>query len=186
MIRMLQRFLDNPRLIGAISPSSAALAKAMTRQLGNGTAVFEIGAGSGAITRQILESAGAETLVVFEQDPYFAECLRRRVGPTRVVEGFFHDTVGALDEIPDPLVILSSVPFKSLSNNLRCKTVDAICRILLASPNRRLIQYTYFNCPPFVPCHSNLHWRYLTRVWSNIPPATVWELRAGADPKSAG
>jgi len=183
---MLQRFFDNPRLIGAISPSSPALARAMTRQLGEGMAVFEIGAGSGTITRQILESTGAETLVVFEQDPYFAECLRRRVGPTRVVEGFFHDTVGALDEIPDPLVILSSVPFKSLSNSLHFKTVDAICRILLASPNRRLIQYTYFNRPPFVPRNANLRWRYLTRVWSNIPPATVWELRAGTDPKTAG
>lgn len=155
----------------------------MTQQVSDGMAVFEIGAGSGAITRQVLKSAQAGTLVVFEQDPIFAEYLRRRVGPTRVIEGFFHDTVGGLDEIPDPLVILSSVPFMSLSKSLHFKTVDAICRILLASPNRRLVQYTYFNRPPFVPRHSSLHWRYLARVWSNIPPATVWELRAGADPE---
>ncbi len=173
-------------MIGSITSSSPALAEAMTQQVSEGMAVFEIGAGSGAITRQILKSARPEKLVVFEQDPFFAECLRRRVGPTRVVEGFFHDTVGDLDEIPDPLVILSSVPFKSLSRNLHFKTADAICRILLGSPNRRLIQYTYFNRPPFAPHHASLRWRYLARVWSNIPPATVWELRAGADPKTPG
>ncbi len=183
---MLRRFLDNPRMIGAITSSSPALAKAMTQHVSDGVAVFEIGAGSGAITRQILKSARTATLVVFEQDPFFAECLRRRVGPVRVVEGLFHDTVGDLDEIPDPLVIVSSVPFMSLSKSLHFKTVDAICRILLASPNRRLIQYTYFNRPPFIPRHSSLHWRHLSRVWLNIPPATVWELRAGADPKTPG
>ena len=181
MIRMLRRFLGNPGTIGAIAPSSPALAEAMTQQINKGAAVFEIGAGTGAITRQILKSALSGPLVVFEQDHFFAECLRRRVGQTRVVEGLFHDTVVGLDEIPDTLVILSSVPFMSLSKILHVKTVEAICHILLDSPNRRLIQYTYFDRPPFTPRYSSLHWRRLTRVWANIPPATVWELRSGID-----
>jgi phosphatidylethanolamine/phosphatidyl-N-methylethanolamine N-methyltransferase len=177
MIRMFRRFLANPGMIGSITPSSPALAEAMTRQIGQGVAVFEIGAGTGAITRRIQNTSLSGPLVVFEQDHLMAEYLRLRVGHAKVVEGFFHDTVGGLREIPDRLVILSSVPFKSLSEKLHSKTVDAICRILLASPNRRLIQYTYFNRPPFIPRHRNLRWRRITRVWANLPPATVWELR---------
>lgn len=182
MIRLLRRFIDNPRMIGAIAPSSPTLVRAMTRQIGKGVAVFEIGAGTGSITRQILKSAQPGQLIVFEQDPVFAESLRRRIGQVRVVEGLFHDTVAGLDAIPDTLVIVSSLPFKSLSENIRFKTAAAICDLLLASPNRRLIQYTYFDRPPFVPHHASLHWRRLDRVWSNLPPATVWELRAGIAP----
>jgi phospholipid N-methyltransferase len=182
---MLRRFLDTPRIIGAVAPSSPALAKVMTQQIGGGVAVFEVGAGTGAITQQILQSALAGPLVVFEQDRMLAESLRRRMGQVRVVEGLFHDTIADFDEIPDALVILSSVPFVSLPQNLRFKTVEAISHILLASPNRRLIQYTYFGRPPFVPRHPGLQWRRLARVWSNIPPATVWELRAGMASRSA-
>lgn len=164
-------------MIGAIAPSSSALAQAMTRPIGKGVAVYEIGAGTGAITRQIQKEGRSGPLVVFEQDHFLAEYLRRRVGEARVIEGLFHDSVDVLGEIPDPLVILSSVPFKSLSQKLHFNTVEAICHILLASPNRRLIQYTYFDRPPFDPRHRSLRWRRLSRVWANLPPATVWELR---------
>ena len=177
MIRMFRRFLANPGMIGSITPSSPALAEAMTNQIAQGVAVFEIGAGTGAITRCIQKTARSGPLVVFEQDHLMAEYLRRRVHHAKVVEGFFHDTVGDLGEIPDPLVIVSSLPFKSLSEKLHSNTVEAICHILLASANRRLIQYTYFDRPPFISQHRNLRWRRLTRVWANLPPATVWELR---------
>ena len=177
MIKIFRRFLANPGMIGSITPSSSTLAEAMTRQIGRGVAVFEIGAGTGVITRHIQKAARSGPLVVFEQDPLLAEYLRGEIGHAKVIEGFFHDTVNDIDLIPDSLDILSSVPFKSLSERLHTDTVAAICNILLASPNRRLIQYTYFGRLPFIPRHRSLHWRRLTRVWANIPPATIWELR---------
>jgi phospholipid N-methyltransferase len=175
---MFCRFLANPGMIGSITPSSSALAKAMTRQIGRGMAVFEIGAGTGVITRHIQKAAPSGHLVVFEQDHLLAEYLRHQIRGARVIEGLFHDTVDGLQEIPDALDILSSLPFKSLSDDVHEKTVAAICDILLDSPSRRLIQYTYFDAPPFLPHHESLRWRRLSRVWANIPPATVWELRA--------
>jgi phosphatidylethanolamine/phosphatidyl-N-methylethanolamine N-methyltransferase len=180
MIRMFRRFLSSPGMIGSITPSSAALAAAMTRQIAKGVAVFELGAGTGVITRQIQKMGQAGSLLVFEQDPHLAEYLRRQIKPVRVLEGFFHDTVDSLDSIPEHLDILSSLPFKSLSGGLYAKTVAAICAILRASPNRRLIQYTYFDGPPFVPPDRSLRWRRLARIWANVPPATIWELRAEA------
>ena len=181
MIRMFRRFLSNPGMIGSITPSSSALAKAMTRQISQGVTVFEIGAGTGVITRQIQKTAPQGSLVVFEQDHLLAAHLRHQIRHARVVEGLFHDVVDGLGKIPDALDILSSLPFKSLSEDLHEKTVSAICDLLLASPNRRLIQYTYFDAPPFTPRHQRLRWRRLSRVWANIPPATVWELRAETD-----
>jgi len=150
----------------------------MTRQIESTDAVFEIGAGTGAITCHIPRGGKDKPpLVVFEQDHHLAEYLKHRVGHARVIEGYFHNACKSLGELPDNLVILSSVPFKSLSGSLHFSTVEAICNILLESPKRRLIQYTYFNSPPFTPHYSRLCWKRLTRVWTNFPPATVWELR---------
>lgn len=186
MIRMFRRFLANPGMIGSVIPSSSALAEAMTRPIGRGMAVFEIGAGTGVITRHIQKAAPSGHLVIFEQDHLLAEYLRRQIQGARVIEGLFHDTVESLQEIPVSLDILSSLPFKSLSEDVHKKTVTAICNILLASPGRRLIQYTYFDAPPFLPRHKSLRWRRLSRVWANIPPATVWELRAESDVANPG
>lgn len=178
MIRMLRRFLSTPGMIGSITPSSSTLAKAMTRQIAKGVAVFELGAGTGVITRQIQKMGLAGSLVVFEQDPQLAEYLRCQINPAKVLEGLFHDTVDSLDSIPEHLDIVSSLPFKSLSGRLYAKTVASICAILRGSPNRRLIQYTYFDGPPFVSPDRGLRWRRLVRIWANVPPATIWELRA--------
>lgn len=178
MIRLLRRFLADPRTIGAIAPSSPMLAAAMARQINPAAAVFEIGAGTGAITKHIPRTSHSMPLVVFEQDRYLAKHLRCRVGHALVIEGLFHDTVTSLGELPDRLDILSSVPFNSLPGKLHLRTIEAICGILLASPRRRLIQYSYFNRPPFDPRNRHLHWSRLVRVWANLPPATVWELRA--------
>ncbi|MEO8410837.1 MAG: rRNA adenine N-6-methyltransferase family protein [Propionivibrio sp.] len=178
MIRMFMRFLFNPGTIGTISPSSSALAQAMVRQIGKEETVFEIGAGTGAITRHLQRIEQLGPLVVFEQDHQLAEYLRRRVGVAHVVEGYFHDTVAGVGDVVGALVIVSSLPFRSLPAPLRVQTVDAICERLLASPGSRLIQYTYFDRPPFVPSHRSLRWQRVARVWANVPPATVWELCA--------
>ncbi|MDK9705092.1 MAG: hypothetical protein OEL20_18365 [Sulfuritalea sp.] len=175
---MLRSFLSSPRTIGAIIPSSAALANAMARQIEHGASVIEIGAGTGAITRHITRIGHTSQLVIFEQDRRLAELLRHQLVQVRVIEGLFHNMVGSLGDLPDNLVMVSSVPFKSLSGKLHFETAAAICRILCVSPNRRLIQYSYFDSHPFVPHHSGLQWRRLSRVWANLPPATIWELRA--------
>lgn len=180
MIRLLIRFLANPRLIGSFIPSSESLAIAMTRQIGENSIVFEIGAGTGAITRQISRKHHA-SLIVFEQDRGLAEYLRNCVPNAKVLDGLFHETIEALDDIPEDLVILSSVPFKSLNRKLYLDTVTAICELLLNFPTRRLIQYSYSTNPPFKPNHSSLRWNRLERVWKNAPPATVWELRGAAE-----
>lgn len=177
MFHLFRRFLADPKSIGAITPSSSSLARAMTARIDNESTVLEIGAGSGAITRYIPNRSNGAPLVLFEQDQQLARQLRYQFGEAWVLEGFFHDTVKQLEELPENLIIVSSIPFKSISDELHSNTVHAICDILQASPGRKLIQYTYFNSPPFTPSHGNLYWKKTANVWANLPPATVWELR---------
>ncbi len=176
MMSLFRRFLSSPRTIGSLAPSSRRLASAMLETVGNKTPIFEIGAGAGAISRLICERAPGILIVLFEQDRVLADKLRRHLADAVVIEGYFHQTINEVHEIPERLVLVSSLPFKSLPPELCASTVAALSSILAKSPDRRLIQYTYLKGPPFVPQHEDLQWRRLTRVWVNFPPATVWEL----------
>ena len=51
--RFLLRVLNNPRNIGAVAPSSVALARALAAEIPHGP-VLELGPGTGVITEAIL------------------------------------------------------------------------------------------------------------------------------------
>lgn len=184
MLRFVARFLADPKAIGAIAPSSPILARAMAAHIEQGIAVLEIGAGSGAITRHIRNHHRRSPLLLFEQDQYLAQQLRNEFSEIPVLEGFFHESVQQLAHLPERLVIISSIPFKSIPGELHLPTVQAICDLLLASPHRKLVQFTYFNHPPFSSPHPALYWKKIDTVWANLPPATIWELRLGKRPHS--
>jgi phospholipid N-methyltransferase len=59
---MLGRFVRSPRTVGAVSPSSRALAAEMVRgiDMSGPTTVVELGPGTGVITRAIVEGLGPE------------------------------------------------------------------------------------------------------------------------------
>ncbi|NJM83919.1 MAG: hypothetical protein HC844_17035 [Tabrizicola sp.] len=73
-----RRLLRNPKQMSAIAPSSRALANAMAEGLGPATGrVVEFGAGTGRLTRGILEAGvPAAHLTLFELDPEFAPHLQ--------------------------------------------------------------------------------------------------------------
>lgn len=181
MLSFVARFLADPKSIGAIAPSTPMLAKAMAAHVEHGVTVLEIGAGNGAITRHIPNCHNGYPLLIFEQDRYLAQKLREQFAEFRVLEGYFHESVRQLANLPEQLVIVSSIPFKSIPDDLRQLTVQAISDLLLASPFRKLVQFTYFNQPPFSAPHPALIWKKIDTVWANLPPATVWELRMVSD-----
>jgi phospholipid N-methyltransferase len=72
-------WLQDPFSVGAVAPSSRALAKLMTAGLRPGARVVELGAGTGTVTRAILDcGVAAQDLYVVEQNPQFAAMLERR------------------------------------------------------------------------------------------------------------
>lgn len=76
-----------------------------------------------------------------------------------------------------PLVLVSSLPFRSLPPRVHAQTRDAILACLARHPGSWLVQFTYQPRAPFDE-GAGWHWRRGRTVMANIPPATVWTLRA--------
>jgi phospholipid N-methyltransferase len=86
-LQFFASYLRKPHSVGAIAPSSGALARALCEPLSRAAhpvAVLEVGAGTGAVTRCIGEMLGAQDcLDIFEVEPAFADILEDQVLATR-------------------------------------------------------------------------------------------------------
>ena len=86
--RFLGTLVNEPLSIGALAPSSRRLAGHMAADIAPGSRVIELGAGTGSLTRAILD-AGVEPadLLVIEQNEAFSEMLRKRFPGIGVITG---------------------------------------------------------------------------------------------------
>lgn len=173
-LTLLKAYLANPAQVGSVLPSSARLARAMALQTQDASQVLEVGAGTGPITRRLLEAG--KPVIAIERDKVLAAKLRLSCPGAQVVEASLSDCRPLLQVLAPDTCVVSSLPFKSLPPNvvldLRSLLVDFLCE----SPSRRLIQYTYAVGVPFaVPRY--LKWRRVDWVLRNVPPAFVWELQ---------
>lgn len=173
----LLRYLRSPALIGAIVPSSAALARAMSRQAQGYAHIVEFGAGTGTITQQLAHDHGECGLTIFELDGRLARALARRHPHAPVWDGCLHDRADIVLGQPEDCVAVSSLPFRSLPASVREPTIEVVEAFLQASPRRKLVQYTYGLRPPFDVSTRRLAWTRHGRIWTNVPPASVWTLR---------
>ncbi|UCF34883.1 MAG: methyltransferase domain-containing protein [Phycisphaerales bacterium] len=82
-LQFFASYLRRPHSVGAIAPSSGALARALCEPFSvadRSARVLEIGAGTGAVTRRIGQLLGAtDRLDIFEVEPAFADILEQRV-----------------------------------------------------------------------------------------------------------
>ena len=122
---------------GALAPSGRMLAKAMIRPIrnhGDPIRILEVGAGTGAVTQEIVRHVAADDrLDIVELNDRFVDVLRRRfeneprfrevAGQTQV----FHTAIQDLD-VDEPYDhIICGVPF----NNFSTELVKAIFRRML-------------------------------------------------------
>ena len=78
---LFSRFLRNPRTVGALSPSSKALAYDIVNglDLSGAVRVVELGPGTGALTGAIVEKIGAEArFFAVDIEPAFVRQIRQR------------------------------------------------------------------------------------------------------------
>lgn len=122
-IAFFRQFLADFSVTGAIAPSSAALARALSQECAKQQGpkrVLEVGAGTGAVTAELVKYIQpGDQLVVCEINPTFAAYLRKRfgrepafqaiAGQSRVYEG------SILDLPPEQKFdfIISSLPFNA-------------------------------------------------------------------------
>ena len=116
-MQFLRRFIDNPREVGALWPSSSRLAKEMVRDLAlnPGDLVIEYGVGTGALTSAIAArlamTPGARYLGI-EQDGEFCDRLRQRFPRLDFVRDRVENVQALRRErgLPAPRAILSGLP----------------------------------------------------------------------------
>ena len=175
-ILFLRRWLAHPLRMGSIVPSSKALCSRLVKHgwPEDGTAVLELGAGTGVITRAFLDAGLApERLVVVEVDGDMVPYLRATLPGVTVIEG---DAKRLQELLPErfrgrigsvicgiPLVLLPLADQKLFTGAM--ETV---------APGRGFLQFSYCITSPLSGRKLGLNPK--KKAWTpfNFPPASVW------------
>jgi phosphatidylethanolamine/phosphatidyl-N-methylethanolamine N-methyltransferase len=172
--RFLLRVLNNPRNIGAVAPSSAALARAMAAEIPHGP-VLELGPGTGVVTQAILARGLAPSeLTLVEYDKGFATLLRNRFPDVRVVRGDAFDLQRTLGVTTPFGAIVSGLPLLNFPPESRANFLMQIFARL--APGAPFIQFSY-GLRPSVPAPEGVTVKRAAFVAFNLPPARVWVYR---------
>ena len=135
----VQQFIRNPRKMGSITPSSAALCRTMcdAASWDHSLRIAELGAGDGVLTRHILDRMSPQAqLDVFEISPDLVESLREWTDPRMQVRACSAEYLsGEYD------VIFSGLPLLSLPPETREAILSAVHDVL--GPRGVFIQFQY-------------------------------------------
>jgi phosphatidylethanolamine/phosphatidyl-N-methylethanolamine N-methyltransferase len=186
--------LINFPTVAAISPSSSYLATAMLEPLtlARTRVALELGAGTGAITRALLDQLPPHaTLLVFEINPRFIDCLRRSISDPRMI--LINSSAENLDSelhqrgIQQVDTVTSSLGLAFMPDCQRQALFQRLAPFL--HPRSVFTQFQYIHGLQFVGgrlCRFNLRPllnRYFGSVqsrivWRNLPPAFVFTCHA--------
>lgn len=160
--------------VGALAPSSPALAHLMARAAGRSTRLVELGAGTGRITRALLDHLPADgQLLALETDAAMRTRLSEELQDARLnLRGEnAEDLVQVLGSHQVGCVV-SGLPFQILEPRARHRILAAVRTSLL--PGGRLVAFQYGRrALPLFKAHFRTV-RVLGPVWRNLPPALVF------------
>ncbi len=168
-----------PRNVGAIAPSSPALARAIAQQIDPEVPgpVLELGPGTGVVTEAILKRGIApERLTAIEYDSDFAHRLAARFPHIRVVNGDAFEltrTLGKERNVPFAAIV-SGIPLLNFPMSTRTGLIETALEHLI--PGAPLIQFSYGLHSPVAPPQGATV-RQAAFVVMNLPPARVWVYR---------
>lgn len=169
--------------MGAIAPSSANLARMMVSEarIEPGHVIVELGAGSGAFTRELVARHPDNPLVAFELSASLAAGLSREFPSARIVAGPVESFptiaaelgVGRIDRV------VSGLPWALWDEARQAGVLDSIVPYL--APGARLVTFHYLHSRAVgrvATTRRLLQQRFATVtnspvVWANVPPAYV-------------
>jgi phospholipid N-methyltransferase len=174
-------WLSDPRQVGAVAPSSPALAGAVTAEIAPESApVIELGPGSGAVTRALLERGIPQhRLALVERSPRFAAVLKRYFPEARVlcadaavlasIDVFDGERAGA---------VVSGLPLRLMPpSKVGAILANAFWRL---RPGAAFYQFTYGSRSPVpraVLDRLGLTATLIGGTFANIPPASVYRIQ---------
>jgi phosphatidylethanolamine/phosphatidyl-N-methylethanolamine N-methyltransferase len=175
-----RHWLRHPLEIGAILPSSAAVGRAMAKEvpLDRAGMVLELGGGTGAVTASLLDAGcPPERLIVVEREAALAALLRRRFAGCRVIEAdacAIEETLATLG-VTRLAAIVSSLPIKWFPL-VGQRAVIAPC-LDRAGAGGSFIQLTNALVSPVAMEPLDLAGEEVARIWSQFPPVQIWRYR---------
>ena len=186
--RFFAAFLRRPATVGALMPSSAQLARALLEHcnLKSARTVVELGPGTGAVTRFILERIGPQTtFLAMELDPKATQNLRTRFPGLPV----YSDSAEHLQKYlgrhgrKKAECIVSGLPWASMTTETQDRILDAILQTLKSGGMFTTFAYLHATWMPTARrFRERLEDRFGTvevsrTVWRNVPPAYVYRCR---------
>lgn len=179
-LRFLRGWIETPRAVGAILPTSAAVSRLMASVIdtASGLPVLELGAGTGVITRAILARGIApQKLHLVEYSADFAAHLRRSFPRVNVVQGDAFDLSSTLGEDRNLVfdAVISGVPLLNFPVAQRIAYVEDLLDRL--PPGRPVVQFTYGPFSPVPAGGGDYTVEHLGFVLRNMPPAQLWIYR---------
>lgn len=177
-ILFLKRVFKNPRGLGAVLPSSKALADfiAQHAKKEEDDFIVEVGAGTGSFTRSLLENGvRPEQLIVVELDTELCTYLKAQFPKVTILQGNALDLETLLPAHLKGHVrsVISGIPLINLSKNEQQKLFASLGQVL--HPFGQILQFTYGPISPFAHRRFGLKAKRLGLILKNIPPATVWQ-----------
>ncbi|ALS23319.1 class I SAM-dependent methyltransferase [Paenibacillus naphthalenovorans] len=181
----LNKFIQSPKEVGSVTPSSGFLAKAMTRPVAwdKIESVAELGAGTGALTKYIEQAAsGRVKVLLFEKEPV----LRYKLAQKYPAFACYADACGIQKAVRreklDGLdVVISGLPFFNFPQEVRDRLIKQIISSL--KPGGSFIAFQYsLQMKPQLRHYFDIE--TIRFVPFNLPPAFVYVCRKKADPTS--
>lgn len=179
ILHFIGRLITQPKTVGAIAPSSKALAHAMAAQIDTREQgpILELGPGTGVATAALIaRGAGPERITAIEYDADFARLVAQRFARVTVIAGDAFDldkTLGA--RFAEPFIgAISGVPLLNHSSERRQVFLQGVLQRL--KPGAPFVQFSYgLHCPVAPPAGVTV--AQAAFVLFNLPPARVWVYR---------
>jgi phosphatidylethanolamine/phosphatidyl-N-methylethanolamine N-methyltransferase len=173
----LKGLIARPKNVGAIAPSSPALARAIAREIDPSVAgpVLELGPGTGVVTEALIERGiAAERITAIEYDPDFARLVSQRFPKVHVVRGDAFDLTKTLGDGEPFAGIVSGLPLLNHPIERRHALIEGA--LMRLKPGAPYVQFSYGTRPPIeAPAGSTV--KRTALILLNLPPARVWVYR---------
>lgn len=190
---LLRGWSRDPVAVGLPVASSAWTARRLAQAVleaaipGSGP-VLELGAGTGPVTRALIEAGCPEDqIVVVERDAELCTTLERQFRDLRVLHGdaLQLGEILAQARIPSVSVVLSGLPMRAVAPRAAARCYSGAFRLMPSGG--AIIQYTYGFKSPVDLDESvlKLDATFVGREWRNILPMSIWSYRRSSSDTTA-
>lgn len=173
----LRGFVEHPRMVGSIIPSSRAVIDTMLAPVDwpSCRLFVEYGPGVGTFCRPVLDRMPRDgRFIAIDTNPLFIDYLNRTIGDSR-----FTAVLASAEDVEDIVradghdaadYVLSGLPFSTLPDGLGPRIVAATAGVI--RPGGAFLTYQ------FSPVARDLTERHFDRletgfVWANVPPCVL-------------